>query len=584
MEAGRNAEYGMKRTDVTSVKMADSYGCRLFTSRGTVTVIRMKRNIMNAPSAHVSVVNVNKVKLLVKMSKRRLTEEEIQFALVEDDDDYEPSDADSDGTNNSSSDESQDDTVTEEEDLEAPTSPENDSYRRMEYVWTKDTTNFVPKHDIPDKHDCIVTMSVTRASSELEIFLRLFPKSLFLQIAHYTNERLDILAEKKKKNIQHTCLSELMVIFGCTLVMSYNRVPAMRMYWSRESSLRNEKISESISRDRFQLGFSKLYFNNPCKPAESSKIFYVEDVVRCLKKTFLAARTDSTFQSIDESMTKFKGRSSMKQYLPMKPVKRGIKTWVRSDSNTGYVYDFNIYQGKETQVMEGTLGERVIKMFSETIRAPEVCLYFDRFFTSVRLMSSLPFAAVGTCMPNRKNLPKLDVKLQRGESEMYVCNEGILVVSWQDTKFVTILSNCHNTEIGVTQRKIKDGTKKDLQCPEAFIFYNDHMGGVDLGDQMITLYDLDRKSKKWWIKVFFRLLMTAVYNAHVIHNEINHKKRPFIDFLVTLAESLIEEGRENLPQRRVRSLGRPSKTSKELKNVDHMPVHEESCRRCIRCS
>ncbi|KAK7083600.1 hypothetical protein SK128_004479, partial [Halocaridina rubra] len=91
------------------------------------------------------------------MSKRRLTEEEIQFALLEDDDDYEPSDTDSDGTNDSSSDESQDDTVTEEEDLEAPTSPENDSYRRMEYVWTKDTTNFVPKHDIPDKHDCIVT-------------------------------------------------------------------------------------------------------------------------------------------------------------------------------------------------------------------------------------------------------------------------------------------------------------------------------------------------------------------------------------------------------------------------------------------
>ncbi|KAK7086996.1 hypothetical protein SK128_000850, partial [Halocaridina rubra] len=64
------------------------------------------------------------------MSKRRLKEEEIQLALLEDDDDYEPSDTDSDGTNDSSSDESQDDTVTEEEDLEAPTSPENDSYRQ----------------------------------------------------------------------------------------------------------------------------------------------------------------------------------------------------------------------------------------------------------------------------------------------------------------------------------------------------------------------------------------------------------------------------------------------------------------------
>ena len=532
------------------------------------------------------------------MSKRKLTEEEIKDLLEEDDDMYEPSDTDSDETSDSSEgeeseddtdteEETLDDTVTEEEDLQTVSSPVNASPRRMAYVWTEDTTNFMPKHNIPDKQDCIVTMNATRASSELDIFLKLFPKSLFLQIAHYTNERLDIWAEKKNKRIKHTCLSELMVIFGCTLVMSYNRVPHMRMYWSRNSSLRNEKISQSISRDRFQLVFSKLYFNYPSKPPNSSKIFYVEDVVRCLKKTFLEARTDSTFQSIDESMTKFKGRSSMKQYMPMKPVKRGIKTWVRSDSATGYVYDFNVYQGKEnnTKNVEGTLGERVVKTLSETIRAPEVSLCFDRFFTSISLMSSLQFAAVGTCMQNRKNLPEFDVKLRRGESEIYVCDEGILVASWQDTKSVMIVSNCHNAEIGVIQRKMKDGTKVDMPCPEAIIFYNEHMGGVDLGDQMITLYDLDRKSKKWWIKVFFRLLMTAVYNAYVIYTEINHKKKhPYIDFLVTLAESMIDEGRKNLPQRRVRALGRPSKTSKKLTNVDHMPMREESRRRCIRCS
>ena len=28
----------------------------------------------------------------------------------------------------------------------------------------------------------------------------------------------------------------------------------------------------------------------------------------------------------------------MKQYLPMKPVQRGIKIWVRSDCRNGYIY------------------------------------------------------------------------------------------------------------------------------------------------------------------------------------------------------------------------------------------------------
>ena len=30
-------------------------------------------------------------------------------------------------------------------------------------------------------------------------------------------------------------------------------------------------------------------------------------------------------------MIKFQGRSSLKQYMPMKPTKRGIKVWVLAD-------------------------------------------------------------------------------------------------------------------------------------------------------------------------------------------------------------------------------------------------------------
>ena len=36
--------------------------------------------------------------------------------------------------------------------------------------------------------------------------------------------------------------------------------------------------------------------------------------------------------SIDEAMIKFKGRSSLKQYVSLKPIKRGIKAWVRADA------------------------------------------------------------------------------------------------------------------------------------------------------------------------------------------------------------------------------------------------------------
>ena len=50
--------------------------------------------------------------------------------------------------------------------------------------------------------------------------------------------------------------------------------------------------------------------------------------------------------SVDEAMIKFKGRSSLKQYKPKKPIKRGINMWCRADSVNGYLCNFGMYTGK----------------------------------------------------------------------------------------------------------------------------------------------------------------------------------------------------------------------------------------------
>ena len=43
----------------------------------------------------------------------------------------------------------------------------------------------------------------------------------------------------------------------------------------------------------------------------------------------------------------------MKQYMPMKPVKRGFKVWVRADAVNGYFCDFDVYVGRPG---DGTTG------------------------------------------------------------------------------------------------------------------------------------------------------------------------------------------------------------------------------------
>jgi hypothetical protein len=46
--------------------------------------------------------------------------------------------------------------------------------------------------------------------------------------------------------------------------------------------------------------------------------------------------------------------------VPLIPVRRGFKVWVRADSTNGYISDFAVYTGKEGEV-EKDLGAKVAK-------------------------------------------------------------------------------------------------------------------------------------------------------------------------------------------------------------------------------
>ena len=86
------------------------------------------------------------------------------------------------------------------------------------------------------------------------------------------------------------------------------------------------------------------------------KLYKVRPFIESLKTNFRLQYHPHCEQSIDEAMVKYKGRTVLKQYMPMKPIKRGIKMWCRADSHSGYLCDFNIYSGKNKDGVEKGLG------------------------------------------------------------------------------------------------------------------------------------------------------------------------------------------------------------------------------------
>lgn len=101
------------------------------------------------------------------------------------------------------------------------------------------------------------------------------------------------------------------------------------------------------------------------------------------------AYNPSSKLSAGKSMIPFKGRLSLKQYMPMKLVKRGYKAWFLADSTTGFVLKFRIYTGKVETSTSLELGERAVLELCFVISHTSSLVAFDNLFTSITLMEAL---------------------------------------------------------------------------------------------------------------------------------------------------------------------------------------------------
>ena len=86
--------------------------------------------------------------------------------------------------------------------------------------------------------------------------------------------------------------------------------------------------------------------------------------------------------------------------------------------------------------------------------------------------------------------------------------------------------------------------------------YNKIMCGVDICDQKVSSYDPDRRSQKWWKRVFQKILVMSVVNAPTLRQDVLETKTPMRKFSIALAKELISCGRKTTLLR-VATAGKP---------------------------
>ena len=124
------------------------------------------------------------------------------------------------------------------------------------------------------------------------------------------------------------------------------------MTTGKKSEVFNFKpIASKISRNRYFEITRYLHFcDNETLPARGEQRYdrlgKVRTIFEMLKTRCRVLYNPHQQISIDEAMVPYKGRSSLKQYMPKKPVKRGFKVWMRADAVNGYVCEMDVYTGK----------------------------------------------------------------------------------------------------------------------------------------------------------------------------------------------------------------------------------------------
>ena len=75
----------------------------------------------------------------------------------------------------------------------------------------------------------------------------------------------------------------------------------------------------------------------------------------------------------------------MRQYLPKKPHKWGFKLWGRSGIS-GFLYDFDIYQGKLKSISDTSLGisaDVIVNLTSSLPVKHNFKVFADNYFTNL---------------------------------------------------------------------------------------------------------------------------------------------------------------------------------------------------------
>ncbi|KAJ8930925.1 hypothetical protein NQ314_016224 [Rhamnusium bicolor] len=309
-------------------------------------------------------------------------------------------------------------------------------------------------------------------SQPYDIYKQFLTNEILDKIVLETNRYASHLIQSKplpRRSLLHkwtdTNRAEIEKLIGILMIMGINKLPQMRLYWSNNDMYSNERIKNTMTRNRFDMLLRCLHFSDNSDPnAENDRLFKIRNIIELCCKQFQETLEPAEELVIDESMVTWRGRLVFRQYLPAKSHKYGVKVY-KICTPEGYTYDLIVYAGKNdptgtaTAKANGHTYNICMELLEKVINSGRI-IYMDNYYTSVKLCKDLLERKTYICRTlrsNRRGNPR-DVcskKLKKGEIFSQQNKDNIRVTKWLDKRPVLMISSVPNH----TDQLVATGTK-----------------------------------------------------------------------------------------------------------------------------
>ena len=150
-----------------------------------------------------------------------------------------------------------------------------------------------------------------------------------------------------------TSVDEIKIFLRLIIAMGLHQLSAYTDYWSSDNLLWVPGFVSGMLLDRFKVLLKCLHLNDNTTcilrgDPGYDRLHKVRPLLTQVTNIFSREYIPNRNIGVDEAMIGFKGKSSIKQYMPMKATKWGYKVWSLCDSHNGYLCKFKVYTGANT--------------------------------------------------------------------------------------------------------------------------------------------------------------------------------------------------------------------------------------------